>query len=224
MDNSAIQPHLPAFAPHHRTSDALLADGLHALVDPKGGWLAVSDLHYGYEISKHADGALYPAWGMQQIEERLKQLVARHQPQTVILVGDIVHNTASLNEARGFLDRLRQAALHVIAIAGNHDRHVERSLGLEPFALVKGTLFHHGHLEGPEWHGRSVIGHWHPAVALRSGHGPTIRLPAFIRSGQQWVLPAFSPWTNGTPWQRTIEESYVCTNGQALPLPASRLG
>ncbi|MFQ3578193.1 MAG: metallophosphoesterase [Verrucomicrobiia bacterium] len=222
MQSSSIQPQLPAFAPFHRTSDALLADGLHALVEPQEGWMAISDLHYGYEISQHANGALYPAWGMSEIEARLLQLFERHQPRTLILVGDIVHNTASLDEARALLQRLRRSSLHVIAIAGNHDRHVERSLGLEPFALVRGTLFHHGHLEGPEWKGRSVVGHWHPALALRSGNGPTIRLPAFVRSGRQWILPAFSPWTNGTPWLHEVDESYVCTNAQTLPLPTSR--
>ena len=40
-------------------------------------WLAVADLHFGYELSQRAAGRLVPLWGMTSVEERLKELLDR---------------------------------------------------------------------------------------------------------------------------------------------------
>ena len=58
-------------------------------------WLAISDVHFGYEMSRRAAGALWPLWGMETIEERLNQLVCGLSPDTLVLTGDVVDSAAA---------------------------------------------------------------------------------------------------------------------------------
>src|SRR6266446_7654327 len=105
----------------------VLLDGRLALFHERERWLAVADLHFGYELSQRAAGCLVPLWGMTSIEERLAQLLDEYQPRQLIIVGDLVHDKASLAEAVELLSRLRERC-EVIALAGNHDRQVARKI------------------------------------------------------------------------------------------------
>ena len=53
----------------------VVLDGRLALFHERDRWLAVADLHFGYELSQRAAGNLFPLWGMQTIENRLLKLV-----------------------------------------------------------------------------------------------------------------------------------------------------
>src|SRR6266705_3918804 len=72
----------------------ILLDGRLALFHARHRWLAVADLHFGYELSQRAAGNLFPLWGMQSIEERLLDLLGDYAPEHLILLGDLVHNRA----------------------------------------------------------------------------------------------------------------------------------
>ena len=43
--------------------ETVILDSRLALYGKRGRWLAVSDLHYGYEIRRRARGGLWPMWG-----------------------------------------------------------------------------------------------------------------------------------------------------------------
>ena len=107
----------------------ILLDGRLALFHESEKWLAVADLHFGYELSQRAAGRLMPLWGMTSIEERLTALLDEYRPLQLIIAGDLVPDSASAAAAVELLARLRKRCA-VIALAGNHDRHVGR--GLQP--------------------------------------------------------------------------------------------
>src|SRR5256886_7835765 len=96
----------------------VLLDGRLALFHTKQRWLALADLHFGYELSQRAAGNLFPLWGMRSIEARLKELLGDYSPAQLILLGDLVHDAAAANEFVALLDRL-QKHCDVILIAGN---------------------------------------------------------------------------------------------------------
>ena len=52
-------------------ADEILLDGRLALFHQRERWLAVADLHFGYELSQRAAGRLVPLWGMASVSERL---------------------------------------------------------------------------------------------------------------------------------------------------------
>src|SRR5438477_7051206 len=102
-------------------ADEILLDGRLALFHRIERWLAVADLHFGYELSQRAAGRLVPMWGMATIAERLTDLVNEYAPRRLIILGDLVHDKAAGREAAQLLRDLATRS-EVLVVAGNHDR------------------------------------------------------------------------------------------------------
>src|SRR3954469_12210318 len=106
-----------------RIAADIVLDGRLALFHERERWLALADLHFGYELSQRAAGNLFPLWGMQTIEKRLAELLADYKPDHLVLLGDLVHNRAGGASLSRLLSELKRDC-EVILIAGNHDRHL----------------------------------------------------------------------------------------------------
>jgi putative SbcD/Mre11-related phosphoesterase len=176
-----------------------ILDGRLALYHRREKWLAVADVHFGYELSQRAAGALFPFWGMAEIEERLFGLLADYRPQRLIIVGDFVHDGAARAQALDLLARLARETGEVVLIAGNHDRRAFAAEEVCASHLTERFYFHHGDGRAPDDLGNrtAIIGHHHPAGMLRDGAGLALKLPAFVQNEREWILPAFSPWAAG---------------------------
>jgi metallophosphoesterase superfamily enzyme len=162
-------------------------------------WLAVADLHFGYELSQRAAGRLVPLWGMTSIEQRLEDLLRDYRPRRLIIVGDLVHDRASLGPAQALLAQLRKHC-EVVVLAGNHDRYVANVIQFGTRWETPGFVFQHGDGD-PEKSGRiQIMGHHHPAASVTDGAGLRLKFPAFIQQPHRWILPAFSPWAGGVVW------------------------
>lgn len=199
MNPAAPPPPTPALGPTRVLVDAdTILDARLALYHRVERWLAVADVHFGYEASQRAAGALFPAWGMDAVEERLLAVLADYRPGTLVIVGDFVHDRAARGAALGLLGRLRERS-EVVLVAGNHDRRVFAAAEMHPCWTTARFCFHHGDLSAPATgNGRQeIIGHHHPAGTLRDGAGLSLKLPAFVATPGCWVLPAFSPWAAG---------------------------
>ncbi|MEO6876820.1 MAG: hypothetical protein ABI222_18570 [Opitutaceae bacterium] len=159
--------------------------------------LVVADLHWGYAVSHRARGNLLPIWGDEEIAARLRSLLTDYQPAEMLWLGDSLHALAGRAAAEAFLTDATLPPTTVLA--GNHDIRWQRvrvgSLGRD------GYFFHHGnespavppdHLE--------IVGHHHPAVSWSDGAGGRLKLPALVDAPRRLILPAFSPWAAGTPW------------------------
>src|ERR1700745_3079441 len=73
-------------------ADEILLDGRLALFHKTESWLAIADVHFGYELSQRAAGRLVPLWGMTTISDRLEALMNEYEPERVIILGDLVHD------------------------------------------------------------------------------------------------------------------------------------
>jgi DNA ligase-associated metallophosphoesterase len=185
----------------------ILLDGRLALFHQRERWLAVADLHFGYEISQRAAGGLFPLWGMQAIEQRLLALVDAYDPQTLVVIGDLVHDRSAAGEAQKLITRLNESC-QTIVVAGNHDRRIAHAVPLVPSWKSDGFVFHHGHCAIEGSHRIQIIGHHHPAATITDGAGLRLKLPAFVQQDRCWIMPAFSAWAAGSTW-RAAEESRV---------------
>ena len=197
----------------------IVLDGRLALFHQRQRWLAVADLHFGYEISQRVAGRLMPMWGMDSIEDRLNQLIREYQPRRLLIVGDLVHDRAAASQAAQLVKRL-EAVTEPIVLAGNHDRQLAGNLELRESWDSDGFYFHHGHCSADSAGRTQIIGHYHPAGIIRDGAGLRLKLPAFVQQGGCWILPAFSPWAAGAAWQADAESRvWLCTPQRILRLP-----
>ena len=208
---------LVSFAQASIANDVLL-DGRLALFHEREKWLAIADLHFGYELSRRAAGWLVPFWGMDSIKERLLQLLADYEPERLIILGDLVHDCTARFEARKLLAQVR-ALCEVIVVSGNHDRQLNGTIALVDSWSSGEFHFHHGHCTIPDSELIQIIGHHHPAGRVSDGAGLHLKLPAFVQQERCWIMPAFSPWAAGTPWMVDQESCiWLCSPQRVLRL------
>jgi putative SbcD/Mre11-related phosphoesterase len=201
---------------HVYIAEAVLLDSRLALFHEVENWLAVADLHFGFELSQRMAGNLFPLWGMKSIEVRLRELLRDYQPSKLILVGDLVHDKNGAREFFSLITRLREQC-DIILIAGNHDVGMKRQalkcnpLDLHDSFATERFEFHHGNCERKSNGRIQIIGHFHPAATLRDGAGLRLKFPALVQETNCWILPAFSPWAAGTEWERESVRIWLCT-------------
>ncbi|HEV2840725.1 MAG TPA: metallophosphoesterase [Chthoniobacterales bacterium] len=197
-------------------ADEILLDGRLALFHQAERWLAVADLHFGYELSQRAAGRLVPMWGMASISERLMQLINEYRPRQLIVLGDLVHDKTSAPEAAQLLEDL---AVHCepIVVAGNHDRQLRGKVEMVESWETERFHFHHGHCAAEPSNRIQIIGHHHPAGTITDGAGLRLKCPAFVQQARCWIMPAFSPWASGTSWaQNEQNRVWLCSPERVL--------
>lgn len=190
-------------------------------------WMAIADIHFGYEARRQKQGALMPNFGMEQIEQTLAALVTDHLPRRLILVGDIMDGTASAVETLHMLENLQPLVSEIICILGNHDRPaLRRDWPFVETHREAGFIFSHGHHYPAVERSCTaedlvhITGHEHPAVTFNDGAGLNLRLPAMVRekitdTRERWILPAFSPWAAGCGYncQKSVDH-WICAPGR----------
>jgi metallophosphoesterase superfamily enzyme len=181
--------------------------------------LVLADLHWGYVSSHRSRGNLLPAWGDEEIAARLRTLLADYRPAEMIWLGDSLHTLAGRAAAEAFIET---AAVPVVVIAGNHDVRWKRAA--DHHVSRGGYFLHHGHRVFARPQGEvEVIGHHHPAVTWYDGAGGNLKLPAVVASAHRLILPAFSPWAAGTPWNARLEpgeQLWAVSARRVFPVPA----
>lgn len=203
----------------------VLLDGRLALFHKRAKWLAIADLHFGYELSQRAAGRLVPMWGMETARERLLQLLQDYSPRRLIIIGDLVHDKTAAQPARELLATVQQIC-DTTVVAGNHDREIAALMKMRSSLRLGEFVFHHGHCEIQEAQAIQIIGHHHPAGVLRDGAGLRLKCPAFVQQQSCWMMPAFSPWAAGANWPRDSHSRvWLCTPQRVLlfrePEPAT---
>ena len=161
--------------------------------------LCVADLHLEKGSSFARRGQMLPPYDTGETLARLRLLVDRLQPRTVVALGDSFHDNDGAHRLspkdRASLGRL-QAGRDWMWIAGNHDSALPCGLtGQRLDALSLGPLtFRHEPATGPA--DGEIAGHLHPAARV-VGRGKSVRRRCFAGDGYRLILPAFGAYAGG---------------------------
>ena len=178
---------------------AFRADYSGALYWPAEDALIVADLHLEKGSSFAAKGIMLPPYDTRETLTRLAEAMDRFNPQTIIALGDSLHDAAGASrlsvEDRESL-KILQEDREWIWITGNHDPKIARELGghVRDDLTVEGLTFRHEPSNGRVTH--EIAAHLHPAAKL-SLHGYSFRRPCFVSNGLRLVMPAFGTYAGG---------------------------
>ncbi|WP_410480923.1 ligase-associated DNA damage response endonuclease PdeM [Pseudomonas plecoglossicida] len=188
--------------------------------------LLVADVHFGKAASYRALHQPVPRGTTAATLARLDSLLATHNCQQLIVLGDFLH--ARTARAPATLARLqawrqRHENLKIVLIRGNHDRNAgdpPPSLGIEvvdePWILPPFALQHAPH---PNPTHSVLAGHGHPVFVLRGKARQRLRLPCFLIDSQVSLLPAFGEFTGGWEIAPTgATRVYLVGAGRVWPL------
>lgn len=174
-----------------------------ALYWPAAKTLMVADIHFGKAASFRALGVPVPRGTTSENIAALETLLATHDTQRIVFLGDFLHAKAAQAPAtlQAMLEwRRRRPGLELVLVRGNHDWHAGDPSALlrvalvdEPFACGPFALCHHPDVASA---GYVIAGHVHPVFHLRTAR-ESLRLPCFLLGTTRAILPAFGAFTGG---------------------------
>lgn len=160
--------------------------------------LILSDLHIGKTAHFRKNGIALANQIMKNDLERLSILIEYFQPEKFLVVGDLLHAGDNSDVDEFCIWRSQYPDLEFYLIEGNHDRISKtlesklclnvksKSLELNDFVLV-----HDFEKKQPKL---QITGHIHPGFMIHSAV-KKIKLPCFVVTDNQLLLPAFSEFT-----------------------------
>ena len=176
---------------------ALVADLSGALFWEEQSLLVVSDLHLEKGSSFAARGVLLPPYDTVATLSRLASVIARHDPKTVIALGDSFHDR-NAHDRLSSSDRDAITALQArrdwIWILGNHDPALPADLGgvVASEVAIGEIAFRHQ----PTGASGEIAGHLHPKARVAT-RGRSMERRCFACDGMRVVMPAFGAYTGG---------------------------
>lgn len=203
--------------------EQLVADADGALYWPSRKLLAVADLHFEKGSAFGARGTFLPPYDSRTTLQRLETLLDRHQPETVICLGDSFHDvTAGDRMVETDHARLAEltAAKEWIWIAGNHDPLLPPGLSgrVEQSVAIGPLRFLHEATQGVA--AGEISGHFHPKARIRS-RGRRLTCRCFASDGRRLILPAFGTYTGGL---NVLDPALAAVLGRDLVVYAVRRG
>lgn len=175
----------------------LAADLSGALYWEEQRLLIVSDLHLEKGSSYAMRGVLLPPYDTIATLGRLGAVIARHDPKTVVALGDSFHDRDAhqrLSPANRDVLSALQARRDWIWISGNHDPALPRDLGgtVADEVAIGPIVFRHE----PTGAVGEIAGHLHPKARV-STRGRSVERRCFASDGERAVMPAFGAYTGG---------------------------
>lgn len=159
--------------------------------------LVVSDLHLEKGSSFAQRGVLLPPFDTAATLTRLAAVIGRHDPRTVIALGDSFHDREA-HQRLSSDDRDTLAGLQTrrdwIWISGNHDPALPRDFGgtVADEVAIGPIVFRHE----PTGAIGEIAGHLHPKARVAT-RGRSVERRCFASDGERAVMPAFGAYAGG---------------------------
>ena len=197
---------------------------------PAAAVLFVADLHFGKAATFRRAGQPVPQGTTVDNLTRLTALLSDTEARHLVFLGDLLHSRSGRGEALWQAIgawRVGHTGVRMTLVRGNHDLHAgdpPDALGVdlvdEPWAPVPGSSLmgchHPQHVAGA----LVLAGHLHPTVRVRGRGRDTLRLPCFVQSPGQLLLPAFGAFTGTAPTRWPADaECFAVTLEQVVRVP-----
>lgn len=202
--------------------EKLILSGLKAAYWPAEKTAILADLHLGKSAYFRNKGIAIPSTVMIDDLKKLSKLIETFDVKELIVVGDMFHHNYN-SDISLFKDwRQQYQNIRMKLVPGNHDKLLEidyKKLNLSVTAekyTVKSFTFEHEPKE-ISLNDFIISGHIHPGYLMQGKSRQVMRLPCFIKSENQLVLPAFSSFTGlYTNYDRSGSENYFVVGGNAI--------
>jgi len=167
-----------------------------------GDVLVVADCHVGRGTGGELE---FPVGSGTDMVERFRDLVDRHDPEAVVIAGDLLHSFQTVprtveDTVSGLKTACREAGSRLVVTPGNHDTMLDSVWDgpTDGEYRVGETLVLHGH-EAPEGEAdRYVVGHDHPTIEIEGQRRPCYLVgEGQYRGSDVVMLPSFNKLNAG---------------------------
>jgi DNA ligase-associated metallophosphoesterase len=166
---------------------------------PQYNTLLLADVHLGKGGHFRKSGIPIPKQLAQEDLATLSDLIDKHQPETIIFLGDLFHS--DFNQDWEWFKLWRELHQHIklILVKGNHDILPEQFykqlniLVINEYILGPFLLLHD--LPKEKSNKFTIYGHLHPGITISGKGKQKISLPCFYFKETEAILPAFGKFT-----------------------------
>ena len=158
--------------------------------------LLLADLHLGKTAHFRKSGIAIPSTVMGEDLKMLSKLIQRFGVKNIIVAGDMFHHHFNI-DILSFKEWRLAHDIDITLVPGNHDKLLKLdydnlSITLAPamHSLIPFMIAHDVAEIAPEQF--YISGHVHPGYVMAGKAKQALRLPCFIHTAQQLILPAFS--------------------------------
>ena len=168
---------------------------------PDTATLFVADMHLGKSGTFRAHGVPVPESSTSDLH-RLASLTKKHNAQTVVVLGDLLHDRNTLRGDLGaqIQNEISDFPVPIHLVPGNHDLHTKNLDSLElTITAEDGEIdgLRLRHEPDPKSKSPMLAGHVHPVAILGTRGGPHLRTRCFHAKNEVMTLPAFGSFTGG---------------------------
>lgn len=203
-------------------NETLILSHCRAVYWPAQKALLLADMHLGKSGYFRSQGIAIPSTVMMDDLKRLSHLIHTHQPQKIIVAGDMFHHNYNADIEIFCQWRQQYAHIQIILVPGNHDKLLQidyKKLGIEitdrEFIYHPFTIIHH--MKTSPDGAFTISGHVHPGYMLQGRARQQLRLPCYIVSSKHLLLPAFSAFTGlYTGYETPDENSYYVIGNEKV--------
>ena len=193
-----------------------------ALLLPQTSELLICDIHLGKGEYFQKNGIPLTNNSDEQNLLRIKNIVKKHSPNKLIILGDLFHSKYSISESLITKVELLAETLNIKIelIVGNHDVGCKvKNIKFLDFKKSNNFIFSHEPLDNFEENILNICGHYHPKICLKNAKDKlSFRCFAFDEKENVFYLPAFGDLTGGYPCKKSFKKWAIISDKQILQI------
>lgn len=187
--------------------------------------LLIADTHLGKVGHFRKNGIPVPKKAESFFYKKIARVINSLNFSKIIFLGDLFHSSLN-NEWYLFEDWVKKNSLKIVLIKGNHDiiqKSKFESLGIKLLNDLKiGKFFFTHHPKKVKNH-FVFCGHVHPGVKLIGKGKQIMKLPCFIYSDNQILLPSFGGFTGMyMPKIKKSDKVFVITKQEVIEVKENK--
>lgn len=203
------------------SGEKLLLTSLKAVYWPAQKTLVLADLHLGKSAYFRKSGIAIPSTVMVDDLKRLSVLLSSYDVDKMIVTGDMFHHSYNADIFIFREWREKYPGLSIELVPGNHDKLLAidyEELGIDVTLaqhFIGPFIFEHEATATNQYF--TISGHLHPGYLIEGKARQAMRLPCFIKSEKQLILPAFSAFTGlYTNYEKIENTNYFVVGGSKI--------
>ena len=181
-----------------------------ALFLPLTKELLICDIHLGKAEYFQKNGIPLTNKSDENNFARIKQIVKRHSPTKLIILGDLFHSKFSIDKTlqKKVEDLSEILKTNVELVLGNHDEGCKiRNIKVLDVKNTRNITFSHEPLNLEDNKTLNICGHYHPKLYLKNkGDKLSFRCFAMDKNKNTLFLPAFGDLTGGYPCKKEFKK------------------
>ena len=193
-----------------------------ALLLPQTNELLICDIHLGKGEYFQQNGIPLTNNSDEQNLLRIKNIVKKHSPKKLIILGDLFHSKYSISESLKCKVELLAETLNIKIelIVGNHDLGCRvKNMEFIDFKRSNNFIFSHEPLDKIEDNILNICGHYHPKIYLKNAKDKlSFRCFAFDEKKHVFYLPAFGDLTGGYPCKNSFKKWAIISDKQIVQI------